>query len=343
MGKSSIHVKPVKGGSEKHNEREKLEDLDYVRSDLSSKNESWKAASISEVRRDIEQRYLQNVGQKMQAKATPIREAVFLFEDHHTIDDAAKLADKIEERFGIKTFQIHMHRDEGRWVDRKSGETIPTKTIEEQPIKDAVWKSNLHGHLVFNWTDEKGKTIKMNRQRMAELQTLVAQELKMERGVSSDRKHLDALSYKIESRREEIELNLEKSVESFKVVEKGLLGREKVNQEETIKNLMRALQNHLMLVRKWMEEKEKADRRADRLEEEKRNLEIKLDKLEAIAEGTMLLHKQKTLTSEKAIDMLNQLVKVLPEAAQRGKETFERNQMQTRMRRGNDRDKGMTM
>ena len=72
MGATSIHVQAVKPGSEIHNFREK--ELDYVRPELSHLNESWVGDSISHRLESAKQRYLDTVGQKMQAKAAPIRE-----------------------------------------------------------------------------------------------------------------------------------------------------------------------------------------------------------------------------------------------------------------------------
>ena len=76
MGATSIHVQAVKPGSEIHNFREK--ELDYVRPELSHLNESWVADSISHRLESAKQRYLDTVGQKMQAKAAPIREGVIV-------------------------------------------------------------------------------------------------------------------------------------------------------------------------------------------------------------------------------------------------------------------------
>ena len=89
----------------------------------------------------------------MQAKATPIREAVVVIEDTTTMDDLKKLAKRFNDRFGIDVFQIAIHKDEGY---KKS--------------KDGI-KLNLHAHLVADWTDhESGKSLKLNRNDMAEMQ-----------------------------------------------------------------------------------------------------------------------------------------------------------------------------
>lgn len=173
---TSIHIEPVKQGSEQHNRRQK--ELDYVRKDLTHKNESWEVDTIQHRIDTIQAKYRIATGQRLQAKATPVREGVAVIDSSTTMEQLQNFARKINERFGIKTIQIHIHRDEGY----KNGKE---------------WKPNLHAHMVFDWTDQAtGKTLKLNRQDMAEMQTILAECLDMQRGKSSDKKHLTALQYK---------------------------------------------------------------------------------------------------------------------------------------------------
>lgn len=236
MGKSSIHIVPVKAGSEKHNQREK--ELSYVRSDLSHLNSSFVIKSIAEAKQFAEKNCKEKTGRTMQAKATPIREGVLLIGQHHTSDDLKKLAVRIEEQFGIKTIQGYCHKDEGHH-DKISGE----------------WKPNLHAHMVFDWTDHAtGKSIKMNRDDMAELQTVVAQELKLERGVSSSKEHLNAIQYKNQQEQKDLQM-----IYGFK---KGLSDAKTILQQaETIKKEIEPLKtakNDLILdVTSLTAEKEK--------------------------------------------------------------------------------------
>ena len=55
------------------------------------------------------------------------------------------------------------------------------------------WTPNLHAHVVFDWTQPNGKSVRLSRDDMADLQTIASETLGMERGVSSDRKHLSAM------------------------------------------------------------------------------------------------------------------------------------------------------
>lgn len=177
---TSIHVQPVKGGSEKHNKR--LKDLAYVRKDLSHLNGYWESDTQSNRLSSIKEITKAKTGRSLQDKATPIREAVVVIKSSTTMADLQRLAAKLQDRFGIETFQIAIHKDEGHH-------------------KAKTWTPNLHAHMVFDWTDHKtGKSIKMSRDDMAEMQTIVAETLGMERGVSSDRKHLNAVQYKLTQR-----------------------------------------------------------------------------------------------------------------------------------------------
>lgn len=176
---TSVNVQPVKGGSEEHNKREKQ--LDYVRKDLSHLNQYWESDTQANRLANIKALYQSKTGQKMQAKATPIREGVVVIQDSTTMADLHRLADAYRDRLGIEVFQIAIHRDEGYQNSKE-------------------WKPNLHAHLVFDWTNhETGKSVKLNRQKMAEMQTITAEVLGMERGKSSEKKHLTAQQYKAEA------------------------------------------------------------------------------------------------------------------------------------------------
>ena len=179
MAKTSIHIRPVKGGSEAHNNRTKK--LGYVREDLTPNNEHWSIDTIANRRADIEQRYRASVGQRMQKKATPIREGVVVIRPDTTMQQLQNFCARCREEFGITAFQIHTHRDEGSWLNK------------EQRVG---WKPNSHAHIVFDFTNEQGKNCRLGREDMVRMQTILAECLGMERGVSSDVKHLTAQQYK---------------------------------------------------------------------------------------------------------------------------------------------------
>ena len=202
MAQTSIHFQAVKSGSEEHNKRTKK--LDYVHHELSSQNDYWQSDTQEARLAFVTQNAKAKTGRKMQAKATPIREAVVVIEDTTTMDDLKKLAKRFNDRFGIDVFQIAIHKDEGY---KKS--------------KDGI-KLNLHAHLVADWTDhESGKSLKLNRNDMAEMQTICAEVLGMERGKSSEKQHLSAIQYKIAAEEQRAEA-IKSKTRGLGIIQKNL-------------------------------------------------------------------------------------------------------------------------
>lgn len=224
MGATSIHVQAVKPGSEIHNFREK--ELDYVRPELSHLNESWVGDTISHRLENAKQRYFDTVGQKMQAKAAPIREGVIVIRQQTTMQELRHFAAVCKERFGIEAFQIHIHKDEG-YMNAKQ------------------WTPNLHAHVVFDWTQPNGKSVRLSRDDMAELQTIAAETLGMERGVSSDKKHLSAMQYKTERAKEqlqELSNDISGALEEHRGIQRQLLQLQKeLRSIETKKNVQKLI------------------------------------------------------------------------------------------------------
>lgn len=202
MAQTSIHFQAVKGGSEEHNKRTKK--LDYVHHERSSMNDYWQSDSQEARLAFVTANAKAKTGRKMQAKATPIREAVVVIEDTTTMDDLKKLAKRFNDRFGIDVFQIAIHKDEGY---RKG--------------KDGL-KLNLHAHLVADWTDhQSGKSLKLNRNDMSEMQTICAEVLGMERGKSSEKQHLSAIQYKIAAEEQRAEA-IESKTRGLGIIQKNL-------------------------------------------------------------------------------------------------------------------------
>ncbi|SNT28864.1 hypothetical protein SAMN05421640_3207 [Ekhidna lutea] len=265
MSKSSINFQGVKASSEIHNEREasmtkegksdqKLPD--YVRKDLIDNNDHYVIQRIHQRGLIIREKYKKMVGRNMPSNSKPIREAVMNLEEHHTIEDCRRVAARLERELNVDVFQIHIHRDEGRWVDpKRENITLETKTPHIKPQPNAVWLPNYHAHLVADWTNsETGKSIDLKKNDLREMQTIVSQELEMERGRSSSRKHLDPLTYKIEQRGKELEKLLNMSMEKLEVTEKGLLGKNRVNQEATIELLKQTTKDQKLLLTKFQKE-----------------------------------------------------------------------------------------
>lgn len=162
----------------------------------------------------------------MQKKATPIREAVVVVKENTTMNELKRLAEEFRKRWGIDTFQIHLHKDEGHW---RNGE----------------WKGNYHAHLVTDFIDHStGKSIKLNRQDMSEMQTMAAVILNMERGTSSEKKHLSAIQFKIKAEQERLK-SLENEIKEARELissdfkpKKNILG---VYKQKEVEKLLKTL------------------------------------------------------------------------------------------------------
>ena len=182
---------------------------------------------------------------KMPKNSEPIREGVAVITEATTMEQMKTLANQIELRWGIKTKAIYAHLDEGhehlvtdkdhqqgKYLDSAEGSTI------------FLW--NHHAHYVFDWTDhETGQCINLNRHDMSELQDMLANALKMERGKKSDKKWRDAHTFKAEQEairaKEVAEYTERKKEESRQIQKKIEAGNSKLTKlQEAIDELLSA-------------------------------------------------------------------------------------------------------
>ena len=182
---------------------------------------------------------------KMPNNAEPIREGVAVITEATTMEQMKTLAEQIEQRWGIKTKAIYAHLDEGhehlvtdkdhqqgKYFDSQEGTTI------------FLW--NYHAHYVFDWTDhETGQCINLNRHDMSELQDMLANALKMERGKKSDKKWRDAHTFKAEQEairaKEVAEYTERKKEESRQIQKKIEAGNSKLTKlQKAIDELLSA-------------------------------------------------------------------------------------------------------
>ena len=213
---TSVHIQACKtASSEIHNLREK--DLSYVRDELSHLNESVIYERITPALSRIEDTYTKATGQKMQPSASPLKEAVLVIREDTTMEDVKHFGELCQKEFGITPIQYHIHKDEGHY------DSITNE-----------WKPNLHAHIVFDFTcyehrmvektaksngktiknesgnpekkmvDNYGKSIKLSKSDMSHMQDLAAIATGMERGVASNKIHLDAQRYKAQAIAEDI-------------------------------------------------------------------------------------------------------------------------------------------
>lgn len=233
MAKSSIHFKPVKPNSESHNLRKVK--LDYVREDLSKNNEFWIENTISDRLNIIQQNCKKLSGRKLQSNAEPIREAVLNINEDTAIEDLQLLGRNLENYCGINAFQIFIHRDEGH-------QSVNRDILLDEENKKLVtdldnnFVINHHAHILFDWSNKQtGKTIKLNKIQLSKIQDIVAETLKMERGTSSSKAHLDAVAYKIKKLEEEKELLIKQNNLLFST--KSQLERERIKRLKKLQEL----------------------------------------------------------------------------------------------------------
>ena len=251
--KTSINFKVAKSDSEIHNFRKKS--FDYIRKDLTHKNEYWMEQKIADRIQKIESYCKEKSGRKLQKNAMPVREAVVVIKENTTMQDLHNLSKRLEEELNIRIFQIAIHKDEGHY-DKDTKE----------------WKPNYHAHLVADWQDlQTGKTLKHQSFHYSKMQDLAAECLEMERGVSGSLARLEAVEFKIKKKEEDLKIleerysQMQQEMESKKseeliVKESDFLGFQKIKTDKTIENYKKALKtNQIKLLKNKteLESKEK--------------------------------------------------------------------------------------
>ena len=222
--KTSINIKPCNiGSSEPHNRRtaEYLTRINkekfYIRTDLMPKNEAWVApdfgnTSLTERYNQIAVMVKEKTGRAMQTKdrervnkktgkvtivhgSTPLKEGVVVIKEDTIMEQLRHFCEGCKERWCITPLQVFIHRDEGHYSD---------------PEDIATWKPNLHAQIVWDrMNHETGKSCKLNVKTMSEMQTLLAECLEMERGISKEltgKKHLERTDFIIAKQKQEAEL-----------------------------------------------------------------------------------------------------------------------------------------
>ncbi|WP_241282461.1 hypothetical protein [Chryseobacterium timonianum] len=235
--KTSINFKVVKSDSETHNFRKKT--FDYIRKDLTPKNEYWMEQKIADRILKIEAYCKEKSGRKLQKNAMPVREAVVVIKEDTTMLELQNLAKRLEEELSIRVFQIAIHKDEGH-TDKDTKE----------------WKPNYHAHLVADWQDlNTGKTLKHQSFHYSKMQDLTAECLNMERGISGSRVRLEAIEFKIQQKEEDLKVLEErydlmksemgsKKSEELIVKENDFLGFKKIKTDKTIDNYEKAFRTY---------------------------------------------------------------------------------------------------
>ena len=256
--KTSINFKVAKSDSEIHNFRKKS--FDYIRKDLTHKNEYWMEQKIADRLLKIESYCKEKSGRKLQKNAMPIREAVVVIKENTTMQDLQNLSKRLEEELKIRIFQIAIHKDEGHY-DKDTKE----------------WKPNYHAHLVADWQDlQTGKTLKHQSFHYSKMQDLAAECLEMERGVSGSLTRLEAVEFKIKKKEEDLKIleerysQMQQEMESKRseeliVKESDFLGFQKIKTDKTIENYKKAIKTNNIQLLKNKTELESKEKQIDEL------------------------------------------------------------------------------
>ena len=333
--KASDHVKSCNiEQSERHNRRdaEYIASLNprilYVRTDLSPDNESYVAPDMKGI--TLQQHYdaikamvKQKTGRAMQEKkvmvtgkngkqkerngSSPIRESVVNIKPDTTMDDLLKYTDKIYKRWGIRAIQIHIHKDEGHY---------------ENPDDPSTWKPNLHAHIIWDWMNhETGKSYKLGKKDMEELQDMAAETLEMERGKSkaeTGREHLEHNDYILsQQKKQSAELDIEiaekrakLNAENGNAIKSGmanLFGKGKyADMEKENKRLKEELPKQKAVLQRKYQQALDAER--DRQNQQLSEKDKKIEELQAKYKGEVFRHQQDNQEKDRIIRQKDSII-----------------------------------
>jgi hypothetical protein len=197
MRKSSINFKNVNFDTWEHNHRnyipsyainskEENQFYNYLNTKfyktVNNKYGEYEKIDFDKIKKVLQENYQKSTGQKPQPKTQYFKEAVVNTDKHITKDHFDKLNSALKEKFNVRICDVAHHKDEGYINDKGEPEI------------------NYHAHIIFVNADmTTGKTIRWDKVKLRELQTVVADCLEMERGVDkriSKTKRLEHTEYK---------------------------------------------------------------------------------------------------------------------------------------------------
>ena len=335
IAKASDHVKPCNiEQSERHNRRdaEYIASLNprslYVRTELSHNNESYVVSDLKDV--TLQQHYdaikamvKKKTGRAMQEKkvtvigkngkpkerngSSPIRESVVNIKPDTTMADLQKYTEKVHERWGIRAIQIHIHKDEGHY---------------DNPDDPSTWKPNLHAHIIWDWMNhDTGKSYKLGKKDMEELQDMVAEVLEMERGkrkAETGREHLERNEYILQTQKEqsaklEIEIAEKRdrlNAENGNAIKFGvanLFGKGKyADMEKENKHLKEDLSKQKAILQQQYQKILDAERQ--RLNQQLVEKEKQINELQAKYKDEMFCHQQDNQEKDRIINQQKRII-----------------------------------
>lgn len=255
--KTSINIKPCNlGSSSPHNKRsaEYLANIRkekfYIRTDLMERNEMWVSSqlgdtSLTDYYNQIAAMVKEKTGRAMQTKdrervnkktgkvtivrgSTPLKEGVVVIKEDTTMEQLQKFCKVCNERWGVTALQVFIHRDEGHYGI---------------PGDNATWKPNLHAHIVWDWMNhDTGKSCKLDEKAMSEMQTVLAECLEMERGISKEvtgKEHLERTDFILAKQKQEAERAKAEKEAALAAKEEAEKERQAIEGENKVKEQYR--------------------------------------------------------------------------------------------------------
>lgn len=122
----------------------------------------------------------------------PIKEGVVVIKEDTTMKQLQHFCEVCKEHWGIMALQVFIYRDKGHYG-------VPGDTV--------ICKHNMYTHIVWNWMNyDIGKSCTLDEKNMSEMQTMSAECLEMQRGISREmtgKKHLERNDYIIAKQKQE--------------------------------------------------------------------------------------------------------------------------------------------
>lgn len=333
--KASDHVKPCNiEQSERHNRRDAdyIASLNprtlYVRTELSHNNESYvvpdlKGVTLQQHYDSIKVMVKQKTGRAMQEKkvtvigkngkpkerngSSPIRESVVNIKPDTTMSDLLKYTEKVRQRWGVRAIQIHIHKDEGHYTN---------------PDDPSTCQPNLHAHIIWDWMNhETGKSFKLGKKDMEELQDMAAETLEMERGKRKSEtgaEHLERNDYILsEQKKQSAKLDAEIAekrdrldTENGNAIKSGvanLFGKGKyADMEKENKRLKEELPKHKAILQRKYQQALDAER--DKQSQQLAEKDKMIEELQAKYEGEIFRHQQDNQEKEKIIHLKESII-----------------------------------
>ena len=239
--------------------------------------------------------------------SSPIRESVVNIKPDTTMSDLLKYTEKVRQRWGVRAIQIHIHKDEGHYTN---------------PDDPSTWQPNLHAHIIWDWMNhETGKSFKLGKKDMEELQDMAAETLEMERGKRKSEtgaEHLERNDYILsEQKKQSAKLDAEIAekrdrldTENGNAIKSGvanLFGKGKyADMEKENKRLKEELPKHKAILQRKYQQALDAER--DKQSQQLAEKDKMIEELQAKYEGEIFRHQQDNQEKEKIIHLKESII-----------------------------------